>query len=297
MPRSPLDYTGLELEACQVRLITIKPCPERSDPNTSRIHCEINVATLPPEPLSRDKNALPPKCIDFNHCVPDPPEEVFGASLRRDVGLMEEELARDGIQVPITDFLKLVSLEDLLSIVANEELNDNFRMVIPMDDPDPYIGVLPLEDLSPFFRPRKEDAPPPVIDPNNYVAMSYAWGTEAPTKPIFLNGKEIHVRQNLEAGLRQFRNMDYFRRRGKVWIDAISINQSNKEEVDAQVQMMGSIYRLAGNVIVWLGPEADGSEKAIRSLEAMKSSAVSTVPNTSKFSTRVIPSQQMLGEK
>ncbi len=33
--------------------------------------------------------------------------------------------------------------------------------------------------------------------------------------------------------------------------------------------MMGSIYRLAGNVIVWLGPEADGSEKAIRSLEEL----------------------------
>lgn len=153
MPRSPMDYTGLKLEARRVRLITIKPCPERSDPNTSPIHCEIDVAALPPEPLSRDKNALPPKCIDFATVYQThPPEEVFGASLRQDVGLMEEKLARDGIQVPVTDFLKLVSQEDLLSIVANEELNDNFRMVIPMDYPDPYIGVLPLEDLSPFFR-------------------------------------------------------------------------------------------------------------------------------------------------
>ncbi len=106
----------------------------------------------------------------------------------------------------------MVSREDLLTIVENEELNDNFRMVMSMGRPDPYIGVLPLEDLNPFFRPRKEDAPTPAIDPNNYAAMSYAWGPETPTKPIFLNGKGIHVRENLEAGLRQFRNMDYFRR-------------------------------------------------------------------------------------
>ena len=44
-----------------------------------------------------------------------------------------------------------------------------------------------------------------------------------------------------------------------LWVDAICIDQDNIPERDAQVQLMGNIYRTAGRVIVWLGPEADNS--------------------------------------
>jgi len=40
-----------------------------------------------------------------------------------------------------------------------------------------------------------------------------------------------------------------------LWIDALSIDQSNDSEKGPQVAMMGAIYQLATRVIAWLGPE------------------------------------------
>ncbi|KAK0622769.1 heterokaryon incompatibility [Immersiella caudata] len=41
-----------------------------------------------------------------------------------------------------------------------------------------------------------------------------------------------------------------------LWVDAVCINQEDKEECARQVLKMGDIYRRATNVTVWLG---DGS--------------------------------------
>jgi hypothetical protein len=101
----------------------------------------------------------------------------------------------------------------------------------------------------------------------NYVAISYAWGPPEPTAEIFVDGRNIKVRANLEAALRQFRTMRYFRQGGKIWIDSLCINQHDEEEKQRQVQIMASIYRNAGNVIVWLGPGTQTSDAAIAWLE------------------------------
>lgn len=45
----------------------------------------------------------------------------------------------------------------------------------------------------------------------------------------------------------------------RLWIDAICINQENKEEREGQVRIMKSIYERASMVRVWLGPEAHSS--------------------------------------
>ncbi|KAM7209417.1 Heterokaryon incompatibility protein (HET) domain containing protein [Rhypophila decipiens] len=55
---------------------------------------------------------------------------------------------------------------------------------------------------------------------------------------------------------------DFFTSFGSVterpfWIDAISINQSDPDEISAQVELMADIYRLATGVVVWLGAEDD----------------------------------------
>ncbi|KZL85690.1 heterokaryon incompatibility protein [Colletotrichum incanum] len=101
--------------------------------------------------------------------------------------------------------------------------------------------------------------------------MSYAWGPEQPTASIFLNGTEIDIRVNLAAGLRRFRTMDYFKRGGNIWIDALCIDHSDETEKASQIPLMGSIYKLAANVIVWLGPETDGSSNAIDTLQKLSS--------------------------
>jgi hypothetical protein len=38
-----------------------------------------------------------------------------------------------------------------------------------------------------------------------YEAVSYAWGEPEPTHPIFIDGAEWDIRDNLFLGLRQFR--------------------------------------------------------------------------------------------
>ncbi|KAF2035405.1 hypothetical protein EK21DRAFT_10528, partial [Setomelanomma holmii] len=43
-----------------------------------------------------------------------------------------------------------------------------------------------------------------------------------------------------------------------IWVDHISINQQDDEEKTEQVGNMGRIYGAASEVIVWLGPAADG---------------------------------------
>jgi hypothetical protein len=46
------------------------------------------------------------------------------------------------------------------------------------------------------------------------------------------------------------------------WIDAICINQKNREERNQQVNIMGDIFSIAAYVLVWLGPWNDSSNFA-----------------------------------
>ncbi|KAH7118719.1 heterokaryon incompatibility protein-domain-containing protein [Dendryphion nanum] len=93
----------------------------------------------------------------------------------------------------------------------------------------------------------------------HYVALSYAWGLdiEAENREILINGHPVMVRKNLFAALSQFRNMDHFKNGLKIWIDALTINQEDKDEKRAQILIMHDIYQRAGNIIVWLGPEVE----------------------------------------
>ena len=58
-----------------------------------------------------------------------------------------------------------------------------------------------------------------------------------------------------------------------IWVDAVSIDQSNTEEKTGQLEAMGLIYKSAHRVIVWLGletPMEDG-EKCMKLLEELAS--------------------------
>lgn len=98
--------------------------------------------------------------------------------------------------------------------------------------------------------------------PENYIALSYAWGLESdPHHTIYVNDRPVSVRQNLFSALREFRTTlaEYFNptsspgQKGAIWIDALCINQSCDAEKSSQVQLMSMIYNYAGNILVWLG--------------------------------------------
>lgn len=62
----------------------------------------------------------------------------------------------------------------------------------------------------------------------------------------------ILVTPNCATALRRLRASELIRGRG-VWVDAICINQSSKEDKSVQVEMMAEVYEKAAAVAVWLG--------------------------------------------
>lgn len=102
-----------------------------------------------------------------------------------------------------------------------------------------------------------------------YEALSWCWGTDAPTHMIFINEKDnkgqeklykLRVREQLALALKYLRYPDRSR---TLWIDAICINQDDSSERNHQVQLMSRIYTRAEEVSIWLGDSDDSSKLAI----------------------------------
>ena len=106
----------------------------------------------------------------------------------------------------------------------------------------------------------------------NYEALSYTWGSPTDLDYIYVqedNGeKALAITPNLAEALRYLRYEDRSR---VLWIDAICVDQKNTAERGHQVLRMADIYRQAGRVIVWLGPERDDSTLAMQVLDALGS--------------------------
>jgi hypothetical protein len=97
-----------------------------------------------------------------------------------------------------------------------------------------------------------------------FEAVSYTWGDKPPHVPLKVDGRQLKVTSTVEELL--------FYRRSILgprlfWIDAICINQSDKDEKNKQLPLMTEIYSRASRVIVWLGaPESRSDTLAIRKM-------------------------------
>lgn len=103
-----------------------------------------------------------------------------------------------------------------------------------------------------------DDCPP-------YLALSYTWGLPLNTtecsaeydkdKHWVLHSTEgprrIQIRRNLFEGLRRITQANSFTT--YIWIDALCICQTDRDERESQVRLMTDIYRGCKRVIVWLG--------------------------------------------
>ncbi|PVH80079.1 hypothetical protein DL98DRAFT_572177 [Cadophora sp. DSE1049] len=120
-----------------------------------------------------------------------------------------------------------------------------------------------------------------------YEALSYAWGSPELTdvalvcEAIECRGKRkgrsqleeeidesaptsrLRISHNLAVALRHLRFLD---RERILWVDAISINQSDDAERSREVLQMGALYSNAKDVVVWLGPSSDDSTLALKTL-------------------------------
>lgn len=84
----------------------------------------------------------------------------------------------------------------------------------------------------------------------SFGAISYVWGTETHQPTIRCHDGRVKIPTNLKEALMRLRdkkNPKY------LWTDSICIDQQNNGEKDNQILVMGSIYRQAEKVYVWLG--------------------------------------------
>ncbi|CZR69913.1 uncharacterized protein PAC_19813 [Phialocephala subalpina] len=95
---------------------------------------------------------------------------------------------------------------------------------------------------------------------HQYEALSYVWGDPKETLPISIDKHDLPVTENLHAALSRLRHRFIVR---IIWVDAICINQADRQEKEHQIKSMAKIYGQANRVIVWLGEAADDSDRAL----------------------------------
>jgi hypothetical protein len=94
-----------------------------------------------------------------------------------------------------------------------------------------------------------------------YEALSYTWGDPSDRRYIKLNDQCFAVTASLWTALLYLRSCSEVR---SVWIDALSINQSDLIERNFMVSQMHVIYNMAQKTIAWLGEATEKSNEAIR---------------------------------
>lgn len=131
----------------------------------------------------------------------------------------------------------------------SERLQLRLLSLSPGDFHDPICGILETASLS---------------ENRKYEALSYVWGTDMAATPMILDGADVSITHSLDIAFRHLRHRESNR---VLWVDAVCIDQSNVVERAEQVKIMDRIYRSASTVLIWLGPAADDSDKAMRSIQ------------------------------
>ncbi|KAH7087516.1 heterokaryon incompatibility protein [Paraphoma chrysanthemicola] len=286
-------YSALRLYGRQIRLLTILPTPtDIADPQVSPLVCKLEVRQEPlPELAAITTDFTAPNHIDFDHYVTNPPQEDHVQEVRREIrpvlhkleemkssrrnrvksklySAFKDKQMEYNVTIPIFGISNMLDADDRKTAIFNGGRGPDFFKRFWDESTIQRAGYLPIDKLNPFFRMQqdfrsKESSP----RASNYVALSYAWGDPESVEEMTLNDSTTKIGSNLAAALRQFRSLDYFRSGGKIWIDQLCINQKDKREQAVQIKMMASIYRAAGNVVVWLGPSTSNSDLAIQFLE------------------------------
>lgn len=107
-----------------------------------------------------------------------------------------------------------------------------------------------------------------------YTALSYTWDSAVTRHQIVMDEQPVQVTVNLWRFLWQARKLPA-RYSGWLWIDALSINQSDPWEKLEQVEIISSIFESAKGTVVWLGRAYEDSDKAMQALKSKYSSLFS----------------------
>lgn len=79
-------------------------------------------------------------------------------------------------------------------------------------------------------------------------------------RSLYVNSQQVSVTKNLHAALQRLRYLD---RPRTLWVDALSINQTDGKEKTAQVSIMNEIYSSTLQCLIWLGEEPDKPARTV----------------------------------
>ena len=105
-----------------------------------------------------------------------------------------------------------------------------------------------------------------------FNALSYTWGDPQITETIYVNDYPVQVTTNLSSALKYVPHhlkQTKHAAGGRLWVDAICINQTDGAEKSKQVAMMGRIYSQSGAVFCWLGSPTGPLYTAIDAIETV----------------------------
>ncbi|KAL8840314.1 MAG: hypothetical protein Q9170_001398 [Blastenia crenularia] len=141
----------------------------------------------------------------------------------------------------------LMGKQVLIHDPGSDVLSFGYSPLDVSEDHFRLLQILPGSDSEPI---RCELLNTP-ISKAGYVALSYQWGSLEGPNSIQVNGGRLFVSRNLYGFLNRARELAGST---KLWIDAISIDQTNLLERNDQVRHMDQIFATAREVWVWLGP-------------------------------------------
>lgn len=113
------------------------------------------------------------------------------------------------------------------------------------------------------------------------------WGQDDTQEQIVLNGQKMAIRKNLAEAIRAVRATDMI---VPMWIDALSINQSDLTERARQVPRMGEIYDFAVAVFSYIGKPAQITESVFSFMETLVQHPGLRIKNNEFY----FPSQEFL---
>lgn len=132
----------------------------------------------------------------------------------------------------------------------------------------------------------------------SYSCLSYTWGDGYKTHCIRIDGKVHFIHKNLwnfldvtrkriandgciriprralNHGPRTQFDDEQIIKHPWIWIDAISIDQNNTVEKNHQVQQMGTIYKYANWVLMWLGGDCESAIQSHSTLPSRNETAL-----------------------
>ena len=95
-----------------------------------------------------------------------------------------------------------------------------------------------------------------------YTALSYFWGDNKREAKVICNGALINTTRSFYSVVDALRLYNLEGGRPYYWIDQICINQQDIQEREAQVRIMGKIYKKAHACLAYLGEATEDAVTA-----------------------------------